>query len=57
MSKLGNIDECMKNDVVYRVTILDGKNLRLTGIWNVPSTCLGSRYRVTHVVSENLLLT
>ena len=25
MSKLGNIDECMKNDVVYRVTILDGK--------------------------------
>ena len=27
----------------YRVTILDGYNLLLTRIWNVPSTCLGSR--------------
>ena len=29
--------------VIYRVTILDGYNLPLTRIWNVPSTCLGSR--------------
>ena len=26
-----------------RVTILDGKSLPLTWIWNIPSTCLGSR--------------
>ena len=26
----------------YRVTILDGKNLPLTWVWNVPSTCLGN---------------
>ena len=27
----------------YRVTVQDGKNLPLTYIWNVPSSCLGSR--------------
>ena len=30
-------------DAEYRVTILDGENLLLTCIWNVSSTCLGSR--------------
>ena len=29
-------------DHKYRATILDGKNLPLTWIWNLPSTCLGA---------------
>ena len=29
--------------LTYRVTIPDGNNLLLTWIWNVPSSCLGSR--------------
>ena len=38
----GHAVKCHKVGHHYRVTILDGENLLLTWIWNVPSTCLGS---------------